>query len=91
MPYKNIEDRKANRNKLREMGKKFIMNYKKNKCCSKCGYKEHSEILCFHHNQNNKKFEIADRGGASIIAIEKEIKKCVLLCPNCHNWLHYKK
>ena len=91
MPYKNIEDRKAFRNRMRQRVKDFILNFKKDRCCSECGYNEHPEILCFHHNQNNKKFEIGDRAGASIRAVEKEITKCILLCPNCHNWLHFKK
>lgn len=64
----------------------------KEKGCSFCGYKEHTEILNFHHIRD-KKFTIADviSRNHSLKSIIAETEKCILLCPNCHYWLHYKE
>lgn len=55
--------------------------------CSNCGYNKCSAALEFHHISDNKEFTIA---GAkySWNKLEKEIKKCILLCSNCHRELH---
>jgi hypothetical protein len=53
-------------------------------------YKEHPEILQFHHNQEDKSFNISDFKSHSIKTIKKEIAKCILICPNCHFYLHSK-
>ena len=72
-----------------ETNKKLISDYKKEKYCEKCGYKEHPEILCFHHlGKEPKKFEINSSSIRATKTILKEIDKCILLCPNCHQWLH---
>jgi len=54
--------------------------------CSRCG---NSNILCldFHHNKN-KSFDIYAIISSRWSKIEKEVKKCVLLCKNCHGELH---
>lgn len=67
----------------------FFLNYKKDKFCSICGYKEHTNILEFHHNSGNKEFDVSSLIHFDLI--EKEIKKCILICPNCHRWLHTSK
>lgn len=60
------------------------------KCC-KCGEKD-IFVLEFHHKDPSKKeFEINARCHAPWGKIEKEIKKCELLCRNCHVRLHKKK
>ena len=52
--------------------------------CSKCGYNEYIGALTFHHlNPSEKTFTF----GKAIIGWEKaeqELKKCILLCMNCH-------
>ncbi len=69
-----------------------ISNYKKDKGCSICGYKEYPEILQFHHNDRKQKsFTIGKRFGKNIEVIKREMEKCILLCPNCHAWLHFKE
>jgi len=67
----------------------FTEEYKKDKSCSCCGYSEHPEILQFHHLRD-KSFCIAQSGNHPLEMVKKEVKKCVLLCPNCHFLLHYK-
>ena len=69
---------------------KFLDNYKKDKCCFKCGWNKHTEILQFHHkNPKEKRKCIADL--RTISTIEKELIKCILLCPNCHFWIHHRE
>lgn len=76
------------KNKERKPFMEFILNQKKDKCCAICGYKEHTEILEFHHkNKEEKSFEISKTKHKSEDLI-KEIAKCILLCPNCHRWEH---
>ena len=59
--------------------------------CSKCSIKDR-DVLTFHHvDPNEKSFGLSDNwSGVSWKAIETEIKKCVLLCHNCHMKEHKK-
>ncbi len=84
--------------KFREKNKEWLMEYKYTHCCEICGFKEHPEILQFHHKElvkakgmkrhQNQGFTA---GRSSIENMKKEMKNCLLLCPNCHMWLHYSK
>jgi hypothetical protein len=70
----------------------YILDYKKDKGCSICGYKEYPEILQFHHKDRKQKdFTIGKKFGKNIEVIKREMDKCILLCPNCHSWLHFKE
>lgn len=70
----------------------YVLNYKKDKGCSMCGYKEYPEILQFHHkDKSSKAFTIGKKYGKNLEVIKREMKKCILLCPNCHAWLHFKE
>ena len=70
----------------------FLLTYKIEKCCSFCGYKEHPEILQFHHkDKKDKSFTIGNTKKNPTKAIKEEIEKCFLLCPNCHFLLHFKE
>ena len=56
-------------------------------CCFKCGYKRCLSALDFHHkNPSEKDFPIS-RWRNKEDTLE-EIKKCVLLCSNCHHEVH---
>jgi hypothetical protein len=69
-----------------------VLDYKKDKCCVNCGYKEHTEILQFHHNKRDKSFSVGSGiGNKKNETIKVEMDKCVLLCPNCHFLLHAHK
>ena len=77
-----------------------LVNYRrfelKKKCieylggkCSKCGYNKSLQSLCFHHlDPQIKKFKISGSHSHSWKTIEEELKKCILLCHNCHHELH---
>jgi hypothetical protein len=78
--------------KYHKEAKEFINNYKYGKSCERCGYNEHSEILQFHHkNPKDKLFRLAEIGTKKIPIIKAEIEKCILLCPNCHAFIHLKR
>jgi len=79
---KHAKRLKNNKNKR----KKFIIDIKLSNGCCICGYKKCARALDFHHlNKLTKEFNIA--GGLhrrSSKAIIEEIKKCVVVCSNCH-------
>lgn len=59
--------------------------------CQCCGYDRCNKALAFHHLDPNEK----DLGFGSIRAnpkswekIVKELKKCILVCHNCHSEIH---
>lgn len=72
-------------NKIR----KYIEDYKKKSKCEKCGDSRYY-VLDFHHVRD-KKFSISEASTRLISKdkINEEIKKCIILCSNCHRELHY--
>jgi hypothetical protein len=59
--------------------------------CSICGYKRNSAALTFHHkNPLEKEFKLDVRSlsNRTLSKIKNELKKCVLICHNCHAELH---
>lgn len=59
--------------------------------CVCCGYNRCSRVLTFHHLDPDKKDKtIKELSMASWKRIVKEVKKCILLCANCHMELHDK-
>ena len=82
-----IERSKARKKMLRE----WFNKYKKNLSCSKCG-ENHTACLEFHHlNEKEKSFGIShsiESMGYSKEKMMNEIKKCIVLCSNCHRKLH---
>jgi transcription elongation factor Elf1 len=66
---------------------------KKKLKCEKCG-EGHVATLDFHHKNASEKEKgvgASISNGWSINRIKKEIKKCIVLCSNCHRKLHYKE
>ena len=60
--------------------------------CKKCGYKKSLFVLDFHHkNPRIKKFNISDAKTKHypLKEIMKEMKKCDLICKNCHAEITY--
>lgn len=57
--------------------------------CNRCGYNENIVALEFHHiDPNEKEFQIGSVSNKSWESIINEIKKCELLCSNCHRIEH---
>lgn len=56
--------------------------------CSICGYNKTNSALEFHHIfPENKEFNISI-GSHSLIKDLEEVKKCILVCSNCHREIH---
>jgi len=57
--------------------------------CQICGYNKNLAALCFHHKRD-KSIRLDSRSFAnnSAKAVMAELKKCDLLCTNCHLELH---
>ena len=52
----------------------------------------HERVLDFHHKDPaTKEFEVGKtrRGGVRFSRIFSEIRKCILLCANCHRMVHF--
>lgn len=76
--------------KYREKTRALIRKYKLAKGCQKCGYRKNSSALGFHHKNKNKEYQIGRALGCrSFKSVLKEIRKCKVLCANCHAEKHY--
>jgi len=77
----------AEKNKrFAEKRRKWLVEYKKNLECVRCG-ESHPATLTFHHKDtSDKSFEIGNalRLGVSLKRLSKEIEKCEVICANCH-------
>ena len=74
----------------RESLKIFVAKLKSKLKCSRCPESD-SRCLDFHHLDPSKKTISISRAwmsGCSIKTILKEIKKCIVLCSNCHRKEH---
>jgi hypothetical protein len=58
--------------------------------CKKCGWKGDQAALQFHHLKG-KDFTIGNVANKSWDSIKNEMKKCILLCANCHSVEHSSK
>ncbi len=70
----------------------YLNDFKKQSKCMECGF-DNPIALQFHHkNPKNKKYTVSIMvsQGYPIETIEKEIKKCDILCANCHLIKHQK-
>lgn len=64
--------------------------YKKTQSCAQCG-ENHVATLDFHHvirSKSNKKVHVMAQQN-SWEKLMAELKKCIVLCANCHRKLHY--
>jgi hypothetical protein len=54
-------------------------------CCVLCGYDRCIVSLQFHHvDPAQKEFALSTANGRSLAAFQREGRKCVLVCANCH-------
>jgi len=88
----NKESEKAHVRRRKLEIKKWFKDYKRNLKCSRCS-ENHLATLEFHHksqSQKEKSIGIMVNDGVSINKILAEIKKCQVLCANCHRKVHHK-
>lgn len=63
----------------------FVKRYKMRYGCSKCGYKKCSTALHFNHiDPEKKEFTVGQMMRYTLDRIKNEIRKCEILCANCH-------
>lgn len=59
--------------------------------CSVCGYDKCVDALEFHHkNPNEKEFKLGSENTISWEEYKNELRKCILVCSNCHKEIHSK-
>jgi hypothetical protein len=60
--------------------------------CSKCGF-DHIAALDFHHEDPSTKLGNVHRfvSNGQFAKAYEEIKKCIVLCANCHRIHHYRE
>ncbi len=81
-----LEKQRDKNRRFAEKRRKWMVEYKKNLNCLRCG-ENHPATLTFHHrNASEKSFEIGNAVGlgVSLKKLIAEIEKCEVLCANCH-------
>ncbi len=84
-----IERKKQRQREIRD----WFRRYKSTLYCIDCGI-SHPAVLQFHHrNRADKSFTIANvvSRATSIKQITREIKKCDVVCVNCHAKRHWRE
>jgi len=74
----------------RFQSKQYVKKYLETHFCVDCGERD-PDVLCFHHRKPGKKRYTIGAGWASGIlpkSLIKEIRKCDVLCANCHRRRH---
>ena len=93
--FKKCQDYAKRRKKLiSDFISSFVNQHKLEKGCFVCGYKKEAYALDTHHTDpKNKKFNIGTNRKNSYVqfeAVKRELKKCIILCANCHREITYK-
>ncbi|MFZ2522808.1 MAG: hypothetical protein WAW92_00285 [Minisyncoccia bacterium] len=78
---------------LRKKNGRWLNEYKASRGCKVCGNNDY-RVLEFHHLDKSKKdfsisFAQANRFGLE--KMQQEIKKCDILCANCHRLTHWQE
>jgi hypothetical protein len=80
-------------NDRKNQKRRLLINIKQQISCQACG-EDRFYCLEFHHrNREEKSFGISEiiSKKYGFEAMKKEIKKCVILCKNCHAELHFEE
>lgn len=82
------QEQKEKQTNFREKRKERILRVMGGRCAI-CGYNKCSDALELHHiDPSQKEFGISARVDISWEKTSEELKKCILLCANCHRELH---
>lgn len=81
----SVKRRRAN---VKLANKKFINRYKAFCGCQHCGEKDPVVLDLHHTDPEVKESTLAALIGCSREAIKLEIRKCIVLCANCHRREH---
>lgn len=73
------------RNKVARAKMRLFIDSFKNKECMDCNIKYPSYVMQFDHIGTDKEYDIANLAThGSYSKVENEIKKCEVVCANCH-------
>lgn len=75
--------------KYRDRNYKFIRRHKKLCGCSYCGYNKSEHALDYHHIDVKLHNVSTLARKSSLKKLKTEIKKCIVLCANCHRELTF--
>lgn len=72
----------------RDRNKEYIRQIKEKYPCKDCGQHYHYSQMDFDHITGKKRHNLARyaNSAVSIATIKDEIKKCELVCANCHRY-----
>ena len=87
---KNCHQEIHHANPLNKRIKKELLRAGNSTKCQECGYSKNNACLIFHHDTNsNKQFNISRYSSyisnKNKMKVLNEIKKCTILCCNCHS------
>ncbi len=67
------------------------LNSVKNVPCEDCGVQYPPYVMDFDHVRGEKLYELSDMTFRSMSAIIEEVKKCDIICSNCHRERTYRR
>ena len=89
--YRRNERRRRKLSEAAEQRRKrmiaFVNRYKIFCGCKICGYNKSHHALDLHHLRD-KKYDFTNMKTLGMNTIKKEMRKCVVLCANCHREVH---
>lgn len=71
-----------------EKSRKLIQRYKRFCGCKVCGEREPVALDLHHTDPSSKEVEVSKTVNYSREILKKEVRKCVVLCANCHRKVH---
>lgn len=94
--YKQRKTKTGYIDKIKKQGRerrgkvqRFIRKYKMLLGCADCGYKKHHVALDFDHVKGEKLINVCN--AKSISQAREEIRKCEVVCSNCHRIRTYER
>lgn len=90
--HKNKDIVQSRNRKEYQKRKRWLIKYKEGRPCTDCGKYYPYYVMDFdHRNKKEKKFIISENRTCGWGNFLKEVKKCDLVCSNCHRVRTYKQ
>lgn len=83
-----VEKKRFNSKKYWAKTVKAFSEFKISKGCTRCGYNKCAASLDFHHVGEKDRRITARMWYYNSLMIQEELRKCILLCKNCHYEVH---
>lgn len=86
---KNKDHQSYAAQKERGLQRKLLLVKEMGGRCSCCGYDKNLAALTFHHKDNKLfKLDVRSLSNRTYESVMMEVRKCELLCHNCHSEFH---